>query len=144
MYIDILIIINNKWYPIELKYKTKGNYDRKNNGDLIYNDNGIDIVLKNHLAYTDNYKLYLNDIERIKRIKKDIKQKFGRGYAIMLTNDSVYWNKDCKWNITNIDGYNKTKLGNYSNLSCNDMRNYNPKRLKKSPLEFKYFIVEVD
>ena len=24
MHIDILVIMNNKWYPIELKYKTKG------------------------------------------------------------------------------------------------------------------------
>ena len=41
MHIDILVIMNNKWYPIELKYKTKG--CKKVIDDEIF-------ILKNHGA----------------------------------------------------------------------------------------------
>lgn len=83
MHIDILVIINNKWYPIELKYKTKGS--KKTIDNEIFN-------LKNHGAKDVNSYLYLKDIERIEKIKDNV-NVFGKGYAIFITNDLGYMNK---------------------------------------------------
>lgn len=80
MHIDILVIIDNKWIPIELKYKTKGCSKIVNNE--IFN-------LKNHGAKDINCYLYLKDIERIEKIKSNEKL-FEKGYAIFITNDMSY------------------------------------------------------
>lgn len=37
--------------------------------------------------------LYLKDVERIEHISKSLGDNFGIGYAIMLTNDHLYWDK---------------------------------------------------
>ena len=80
MHIDILVIIDNKCIPIELKYKTKG--CTKIINKEIFN-------LKNHSAKDINCYLYLKDIERIEKIKeKD--NLFNKGYAIFITNDMTY------------------------------------------------------
>lgn len=80
MHIDILIILNDSWIPIELKYKTKG--CKKTIDDEIYN-------LKNHGAKDKNSYLYLHDIERIESIKYNC-ETFVEGYTIMITNDLSY------------------------------------------------------
>lgn len=80
MHIDILVIIDNIWIPIELKYKTKGCSKTINNE--IFN-------LKNHSAKDINCYLYLKDIERIEKIKKE-ENLFSKGYAIFITNDMAY------------------------------------------------------
>lgn len=89
MHIDILVAIGKDWYPIELKYKTKGNYDINKN--LKYKDEQYEFYIKNQLAQNISCYKYLYDINRIEKIKKNAFQ-FKRGYAIMLTNDSCYWN----------------------------------------------------
>lgn len=91
MHIDILVKLGKKLYPIELKYKTKGNYDK--NKILQYKDkDGVyEFGLKNHGAHNISCYKYLCDINRIEKVKK-VKPNFERGYAIMLTNDSCYWN----------------------------------------------------
>lgn len=89
MYIDILVIIGDKWYPIELKYKTKSNTDASNY--LKYDDKGIEFPLKNHVAQNINCYSYLLDVHRIEEVKNNIGIKFKRGFAIMLTNDDCYW-----------------------------------------------------
>lgn len=78
--IDILVIIDNKWYPIELKYKTK-----KLN---IVVDN-IAYHLKDHDANNESCYLYLKDIEKIEKFK-DNEPLFEKGYTIFLTNDLLY------------------------------------------------------
>lgn len=88
MYIDILIIVNSKWYPIELKYKTRGNSDH--NILLKYETDGCEFTLMNHGAYDNNCYKYLYDILRIEKIKKE-NENFEEGYAIMLSNDAKYW-----------------------------------------------------
>lgn len=37
--------------------------------------------------------LYLKDVERIEHISKSLGDNFGKGFAIMLTNDHLYWDK---------------------------------------------------
>ena len=72
MHIDILVIMNNKWYPIEIKYKTKG--CKKIIDNEIFN-------LKNHSAKDVNSYLYLKDIMRIEKIRDNVKE-FDKGYWI--------------------------------------------------------------
>lgn len=86
MHIDILVIYDGKWIPIELKYKTKGCY--KSIDDEIFN-------LKNHGAKDVNCYLYLKDIQRIEKIRENV-QTFAEGYAIFLTNDLSYTKKPIK------------------------------------------------
>ena len=80
MHIDILVIIDRKWIPIELKYKTKGCY--KNVYGDIYN-------LKNHGAKDVNCYLYLKDLQRIEKIRENAPD-FAEGYVIFLTNELSY------------------------------------------------------
>ena len=99
MHIDILTIIDGKWYPIELKYKTKGNSDPskilKYSGKIGEHD--YEFGLRNHGAQDIGCYKYLWDVKRIVEIKKKRPKEFEKGYAIMLTNDGCYWNglKDC-------------------------------------------------
>ena len=83
MHIDVLVIIDSKWYPIELKYKTKG--CKKIVDNEIFN-------LKNHGAKDVNSYLYLKDIVRIEKIKNNV-EEFEKGYAVFITNDLSYMNK---------------------------------------------------
>ena len=90
MHIDILVILDGKWIPIELKYKTKGSKLKVD--DEVY-------ILKNHGAKDVNCYLYLHDVQRIEKIKSSIGEKFSEGYTIMLTNELAYCKppqkKDC-------------------------------------------------
>ncbi len=80
MHIDILVVMDNKWIPIELKYKTKG--CTKKADDEIFN-------LKNHGAKARNCYLYLKDIQRIEKIKNKV-SNFKEGYTIFITNELSY------------------------------------------------------
>lgn len=64
---DILVILDNRYYPIEVKYP------RKN---------------KNVATNTECYD-YLNDIRRIEEFR-DKEPLFEKGYTILLTNDEFY------------------------------------------------------
>lgn len=80
MHIDILVVIDDKWIPIELKYKTKGCIKKVDNEEY---------YLKNHGAKDVNCYLYLKDIQRIERIKEKI-DNFEKGYTIFITNEMSY------------------------------------------------------
>ncbi len=74
------------FHPIELKYKTKamtcaglcGNYQ-----------------LRTHGAQDINRYLFWKDVQRIEQLKSRgmCECRIGEGYAIMLTNDPLYWTK---------------------------------------------------
>ena len=80
MHIDILVIKNKRWIPIELKYKTKA-CEIKVNQEIFY--------LKNHGAKDVNCYRYLADIQRIEKIR-DKEKQFEEGYSVFLTNDQSY------------------------------------------------------
>lgn len=127
MYIDILVIFDDLWYPIELKYKTKGNNSKKVYAKYI--DGKDEFILKNHSAHNDNCERYQKDILRIENIKENKKEVFGMGYVIMLTNDCYYFN--------HID---RNNWKNYSELSPGkilDCKN------KNAVSRFKYLIKEI-
>lgn len=86
MHIDILVIIDNIWLPIELKYKTKC-------CSKIIDDERFN--LKNHGAKDVNCYLYLKDIQRIERIKENILE-FKEGYTVFITNELSYLKKPLK------------------------------------------------
>ena len=86
MHIDILVIKDDKWIPIELKYKTKG---------CVKNLGGESFNLKNQGAKDIGCYLYLNDIQRIERIKMNV-PSFAKGYTILLTNEQSYMKKPRK------------------------------------------------
>lgn len=86
MHIDILVIIDNSWIPIELKYKTKG--CKKNVDSEIFN-------LKNHGAKDVNCYRYLKDIQRIEKIRNNVPE-FREGYTIFITNELSYTRKSSK------------------------------------------------
>ena len=79
-YIDILVIMDDKYYPIELKYKHKGvNVE-------IAKD--LDYELKPETCTTDHRKKYIDDIDRLSKLKnvKIGEFEFLEGYAVLLTN----------------------------------------------------------
>ena len=80
MHIDILVIKDGKWIPIELKYKTKGCI-KELDGD-VYN-------IKNHGAKDVNCYLYLKDIQRIETVRANV-VAFEEGYTIFITNEKSY------------------------------------------------------
>lgn len=77
-YIDILVELDNKKYPIELKYKTKG---------LNMEWETEKFNLSNHGAQDIGRYDFIKDVVRIENFIKDD----SIGYAILLTNDSYYW-----------------------------------------------------
>ena len=79
IYVDIVVLYNNKEYYIELKYKTK--LCNTKIGAEEYN-------LKNQSAQNLGRYDFLKDVQRV--------EKLGKGYAIMLTNDMSYVEKDGK------------------------------------------------
>ena len=95
-YVDIWIQIEDTVYPIELKYGTKE--------QEIADWDGKTIKTVNQAAYDITRFGYLFDIHRIEQIKKHLlgseNMKFGRGFAILLTNDANYYAHPTK-NIAN-------------------------------------------
>lgn len=83
MHIDILMILDGKWYPIELKYKTKGCHKIVD---------GDEYNLKDQRAQDIGRCLYLEDVQRIERIRKNVPE-FAEGYTVFLTNDMTYLKK---------------------------------------------------
>lgn len=76
-YIDIVVKYDGKFYPIELKYKTKA----VKSGE---------IVTVTQSANDLGRYFYLWDIFRLEKLR-DQQDDFGEGYAIMLTNDPNYY-----------------------------------------------------
>lgn len=83
MHIDIVVFCDGKMIPIELKYKTKL---------TVLSVNGEDLRLKSHSAQDCGRYDFLYDIQRMENIKTS-DYLVEKAYAIMLTNDSGYWNK---------------------------------------------------
>lgn len=81
-YIDIWVEIDKMVYPIELKYKTI---------KCSITDGSEEYKLKQQSANDIGCYLYLKDVERICNLSKKLGEKFGKGFAIMLTNDHLYW-----------------------------------------------------
>ncbi len=74
IYLDIILKKEDKFIPIELKYKTK---------EFCYENYN----LKNHSAKNQACYDFLKDIQRIEYFKEKNKDSFESGYAIFLTND---------------------------------------------------------
>ena len=89
-YMDIRVELDNKIYPIELKYKTKS---------LTVEDNDETYCLKNQGAQDIGRYDYLKDVQRIEQFLKE--KDYECGYAILLTNDKLYWSENKREN--NID-----------------------------------------
>lgn len=90
-YIDIWVEYNEKVFPIELKYKTKAATIGS-------------ITLLNHSATDFGCYDYLKDIYRIELISRNV-TNFGKGFAIMLTNDAAYYN-----NTLRVSAYDNFKI----------------------------------
>ena len=80
MHIDILVILDGKWIPIELKYKTKG---------CVKHLSGEVFNLREQSAKDIGCYLYLKDISRIERIRENVAE-FSCGYTVFITNDMSY------------------------------------------------------
>lgn len=97
MHIDILVIENNRWIPIELKYKTK---------ECHKTVNGTVFNLKNHSAKDVNCYNYLMDIQRIEQIKSNA-EEFDKGYTVFITNELSYISppskKDCVYSAFSLE-----------------------------------------
>lgn len=81
--IDIVVIMDNKYYPIELKYETKSFKGIVDN---------IEYDLPNDNAQNENSYRCVKDIERIEKFR-DTEPLFEKGYTIVLTNDLSYLNE---------------------------------------------------
>ena len=81
-YVDIILTtVDNKYIPIELKYKTKKGRFESNNET--YN-------LKNQGAMDFGCYDFIKDIERIETFKQKHKEGYATGFSIFLTNDLAY------------------------------------------------------
>lgn len=86
IHLDLLVVIDDGWYPIELKYKTRA--CTKMVGKEIFK-------LKNHDAQDFGRYDFLKDVQRIESLKIGLPQ-YRSGYSILLSNDSVYWSNSSK------------------------------------------------
>lgn len=109
LHLDILVILDGKWIPIELKYTTKKCI--KNIKDEIY-------VLKEQGAKDLGCYNYLKDIMRIEQFR-DRADKFIEGYTIKITSEMTYLKEskkaDCIYADFSIaEGSIKTGLMNWA------------------------------
>ena len=88
-YTDIVVGLDGKYYPIELKNRLA---DRA----IVYTI-GEDSYYTNKQGATDEGTLYfVKDIERLERLKTEVFQgkTFGQGYAIIISNNPLFWKDD--------------------------------------------------
>lgn len=109
LHLDILVIFEGKWIPIELKYTTKKCIKTIN--DEVY-------VLKEQGAKDQGCYNYLKDIMRIEEFR-DKADKFIEGYTIKITGEMSYLRPPIKVNCTYAefsidDGSIKTGCMNWS------------------------------
>lgn len=81
-YIDIWVENEGKIIPIELKYKTH-KFCGQFNGELF--------ELKTQSACDIGSHNYIKDVWRIEQLSQ--REDFEKGYAIMITNEPIYWEK---------------------------------------------------
>lgn len=105
-YIDIIILDkeNNKYYPIELKYKT---IPIVNNPKLKYHDLNVSFDLAKQGAQNLGCAYFLQDIQRLTLLKNYNVVLFGeytyeKGFAIFITNDKAYWERAAKGAFKNL------------------------------------------
>lgn len=88
-YYDIVIedtsATPHEYCVIELKYKTKAS------PAMCY---GQGFTLKTHGAQGLGRYDYLHDVARIEQFSKRSDKKMQNGYAVLLTNDSLYWTQN--------------------------------------------------
>ena len=109
LHLDILVIVDGKWIPIELKYTTKKCIKTIN--DEVY-------MLKEQGAKDQGCYNYLKDIMRIEEFR-DKSNKFIEGYTIKITSEMSYLKPPIKANCTYAefsidDGTIKTGCMNWS------------------------------
>lgn len=88
IHIDILVVLNNKWFPIELKYKTL---------ETSIEINSESYQIKKHGAQDQGRYDYLADVSRIEYLSR-LMREYEKGYAIMLSNDPSYWKENNRSN----------------------------------------------
>ncbi|MGL4561006.1 MAG: hypothetical protein ACRCV0_01785 [Brevinema sp.] len=86
MYIDIVVFLDEKFIPIELKYITAPLYEEKKFEHRVAQEA---FLLKDHLAYPINRHNFLEDIERIEKLSEY--PNFIEGYTVWLSNCQNYW-----------------------------------------------------
>ena len=136
-YIDIVVITDkNEWIPIELKYKTK-----KHQFDFSTHKPEIeDVELTDQSATNHGRYWFWNDVSRIETlIEEGYRNKnWVEGYAIILTNDKNYWDKDgagTSWkNFTLKKMPEKDEKKQLNWESTKRMRNYDKLCEDKPPL----------
>lgn len=151
MYIDIIVEIDGEEIPIELKYKTR------NSSKKPVTINKEEFNLKNQGAQDNGRYDFVKDISRIEKyLEKTTHSK--HGYAIILTNDHLYWKGGENSNSKQFILKNSLTIGehNWDKIS-ESMKKYNSNRVEEIALnhdynlkwkdysdnKFKYLIVEV-
>lgn len=135
-YIDIWVEIDKMVYPIELKYKTI---------QCTITDGSEEYKLKQHGASDIGCYLYLKDVKRIEELSESLGDNFGKGFAIMLTNDHLYWDQPKTTPDTTIFRdfriYNKRTIPAGQNLDWHPSSNNRPAWQKElGKLNDNYFI----
>ncbi len=141
-YIDIWVEIDKMVYPIELKYKTI---------KCTIKDGSEEYKLKQHGASDIGCYLYLKDVKRIEELSESLGDNFGKGFAIMLTNDHLYWDKPNTYTDNTIFRdfriHKGRKIVAGATLDWGTPSDYRPawqKRLKSFELNHNYRINWVD
>ncbi|MBR1763746.1 MAG: hypothetical protein IJ731_10360 [Eubacterium sp.] len=85
MYVDIMLKKDDRFIPIELKY-------RKKKLKKVYKDDysNQEIFLTEQSAQDQGRYWFLYDVHRIEKIKDILGERFEKGYAVFLTNDKSY------------------------------------------------------
>jgi len=103
-YIDIVLEFDKQKIPIELKYKIKTPNKTENKKPVPLPPIKVgkeEFYLVNQAARDLGRYDFLKDVERIQTFLKN--EKYQKGYAILLTNDDLYWKKGKKVNAVDID-----------------------------------------
>ena len=81
--VDVVVINNGYYYPIELKYK------QDELKDVIYNNEQFNLIEQKRT--TDSCPEFIKDIERVEKLSFRLNGGNRLGFAIWLTNEDYYW-----------------------------------------------------
>jgi hypothetical protein len=115
IYIDILLEKGNKFYPIEIKYKTKSQVLPF----LVFGEN-INVTLGQHGAQNIGCYDFWKDVKRIELFHSTF-QNVERGFALFVSNDLTYKNAPLNPNV----GYAPFSIHEGRSIQNNSFLNWN-------------------
>lgn len=120
IHIDLLVVLENKKIPIELKYRTKSTN---------INGKSVEFILANQWAHDNGCYGCARDICRISEfIRRTSEEQCSKGYVVFLTNDMFYTSETARKG-SNYSGFWISKIDSFKDKEIEGIVDGNKRKL---------------